>query len=71
MAAGDETATAPRPFPWDMAMAVGLGRLRLDPSVFWALTMREFAAVTGLLGHGGGYLTRPILAGLMQRFPDG
>ncbi|WP_159952870.1 phage tail assembly chaperone [Rhizobium sp. 18065] len=71
MAAGDETATAPRPFPWDMAMAVGLGRLRLEPSVFWALTMREFAAVAGLIGHGGSHLTRPVLAGLMQRFPDG
>ncbi|UJW76553.1 phage tail assembly chaperone [Rhizobium sp. SL42] len=70
MAAGDETTGAPRPFPWDMAMAVGLGRLRLEPSVFWALTMREFAAAAGLIGEGGGALTRPVLAGLMQRFPD-
>ncbi|WP_230173294.1 phage tail assembly chaperone [Rhizobium sp. CECT 9324] len=60
-----------RPFPWDMAMAVGLGRLRLDPRVFWGLSLREFAAVAGLIGQGGGALTRPALAGLMQRFPDG
>ncbi len=70
MAAGDETAAVLRPFPWDMAMAVGLGRLRLDPRVFWALSVREFAAVAGLIGEGSGSLTRPVLAGLMQRFPD-
>lgn len=51
-------------------MAVGLGRLRLEPTQFWALTVREFAAVAGLIGEGAGALTRPVLAGLMQRFPD-
>jgi uncharacterized phage protein (TIGR02216 family) len=53
-----------------MVMAVGLGRLRLEPQVFWALTLREFAALAGLRGGASNGPTRSVLAGLMQRFPD-
>jgi len=55
-------------------MAVGLGVLRLDPKVFWAMTVRELeAALRGLFGPEGsdGPPTRGNLADLMMRFPDG
>ena len=32
------------PFPWDAAMASGLGALRLAPGGFWAMTPRELDA---------------------------
>lgn len=53
-------------------MAAGLGRLRLPPSHFWAMTPRELAAA--LLGGLGHAIERPLarsdLARLMDRFPD-
>jgi hypothetical protein len=43
-AAGGDKVQARAPFPWDEAMAFGLGRLRLSPHSFWAMTPRELAA---------------------------
>ena len=41
----------PEPFPWDAAMAAGLGTLRLAPRDFWSMTPRELdAALRGALG---------------------
>jgi uncharacterized phage protein (TIGR02216 family) len=37
-----------RPFPWDEAMALGLGVLRWPPDAFWRATPAElFAALRG------------------------
>ena len=63
----------PRPFPWEAVMAIGLGVLRLDPEVFWAMTLREFDAA--LAGASGRFSAEPSfdrarLIALMQRFPD-
>lgn len=59
------------PFPWDRAIAIGMGLLRLSPSAFWAMTPLEFALAAGL-GRGGGrdLPDRRALAALMAAFPD-
>jgi len=53
-------------------MAAGLGRLRLRPADFWAMTPRELAAA--LQGLGGRPDRNPIrrrdLTRLMDRYPD-
>ncbi|MEJ2124610.1 MAG: phage tail assembly chaperone [Alphaproteobacteria bacterium] len=66
---------AARPFPWDDAMAAGLGLLCLPPAQFWAMTPRELSvALGGALGVSVGGLTQAPgqteLSALMQRFPD-
>ncbi|WMT91166.1 rcc01693 family protein [Pelagibacterium sp. H642] len=60
-------------FPWDAAMAVGLGVLKLSPRQFWAMTPRELAAAhAGLTGRGAGApLDRGALERLMALHPDG
>jgi uncharacterized phage protein (TIGR02216 family) len=60
------------PFPWEQALAIGLGVLRLSPEEFWRMTPREFsAALRGLYGETIQPLAREKLDQLMQRFPDG
>ncbi len=62
-----------RPFPWDEAMAAGLGLLRLEPRAFWAMTPKELdAALRVLIGPrmDPAPLDRGDLAHLMQMFPD-
>ncbi len=54
-------------------MAAGLGTLRLAPSVFWAMTPREFeAALRGAFGIAAqpAPMSRGELAVLMAAFPD-
>lgn len=52
-------------------MAFGLGRLRLAPSHFWAMTPRELAAAAGMgLAGAGERLSRAAFDGLVARFPD-
>lgn len=60
-------------FPWGEAMAFGLGRLRLAPDAFWAMTPRELAAAhKGLCGRAhSGAPDRAGLDALMRSFPDG
>jgi uncharacterized phage protein (TIGR02216 family) len=58
------------PFPWDAVMHAGLCLLRLAPKDFWALTPREFFAMTGGLRPGGNAMDRGVLDALMTRFPD-
>jgi uncharacterized phage protein (TIGR02216 family) len=61
-------------FPWDEVIAAGLGRLRLRPADFWAMTPRELSLA--LKGAGGlpigapGGFARSDLDALMQKFPD-
>ncbi|WP_421779126.1 phage tail assembly chaperone [Hoeflea sp.] len=47
----------------------GLGRLRLPPETFWALSLPELVALTGG-GSNSGHATRSDLQQLMARFPD-
>jgi uncharacterized phage protein (TIGR02216 family) len=59
------------PFPWDAAMQVGFGVLRLSPDAFWRMTPRELsAAITVLRGESVEAIGRARLTELMQRFPD-
>ncbi|GGD12495.1 hypothetical protein GCM10011335_14210 [Aureimonas glaciei] len=58
-------------FPWDAAMSVGLGLLRLRPRDFWRMTPRELAqALAPRTPSPLAVITRPGLADLMRRFPD-
>jgi uncharacterized phage protein (TIGR02216 family) len=60
-------------FPWDEAIACGLGCLRLSPADFWAMTPRELAlALRGAAGlpASAAPLHRADLDRLMHRFPD-
>lgn len=53
-------------------MAFGLGRMRLSPRDFWAMTPRELAAAAeGVFGLRAEPLARGGLEALMARFPDG
>lgn len=58
--------------PWDSVIAFGLGRMRLPPDQFWALSLREFRA---LLPTGAAELSAPFarvtLEDLVKRYPDG
>lgn len=54
-------------------MRIGLGVLRLPPSILWSMTPREFAAaLEGALGPAPGHdtMNRTTLAHLMNLFPD-
>ena len=59
-----------KPFPWDEVMAFGLGRLRLAPQAFWAMTPRELAAAMSAFALPISAPERSALAELMHRFPD-
>jgi uncharacterized phage protein (TIGR02216 family) len=52
-----------------MALGFGLGRLRLAPQTFWAMTPRELLELSGPLPPSAA-TDRPALAALMQRWPD-
>ena len=52
-------------------MAFGLGRLRLAPDLFWAMTPRELAsAMAAVLPQRETVPARTTLKALMARFPD-
>jgi uncharacterized phage protein (TIGR02216 family) len=51
---------------------LGLGRLRLPPRVFWAMSLVEWrAAVSRLAPRGTEPLARAELERMMKEFPDG
>jgi uncharacterized phage protein (TIGR02216 family) len=59
------------PFPWDAAMRFGLGRLRLPPDHFWAMTPAELAAAARAFAPPRlPALDRNGLAALLAQFPD-
>ncbi|ALN73963.1 hypothetical protein M673_14645 [Aureimonas sp. AU20] len=73
------SAAAPAPakeagvaaFPWDEAMALCFGTLRLSPKDFWALSPRELAALASPLSRArGGGPSRARLGELLQLYPD-
>jgi len=54
---------------------MGLGKMRIDPPVFWNMSFPEFyAAIEGFVEfHSGGEpppMTRNELEDLMERYPD-
>ncbi len=58
------------PFPWERAIGIGLGVLRLSPQQFWAMTPRELGyAIEAATGRAPP-LDRGALAQLMRRYPD-
>jgi uncharacterized phage protein (TIGR02216 family) len=61
-----------RAFPWNEAMRLGFGVLRLSSREFWGLTPRELAAAfEGVSGRARAVAPgRDVLAGLMAAFPD-
>jgi uncharacterized phage protein (TIGR02216 family) len=59
-----------KPFPWDEAMAFGLGRLRLAPKDFWSMTPRELAAAMSAYCAPAAAPGRLDLEQMMKRFPD-
>jgi uncharacterized phage protein (TIGR02216 family) len=59
-----------QPFPWAGALALGLGRLRLTPDIFWSLTPKELILMAGGNVEASGALTAVALSDLMRRFPD-
>lgn len=64
-------AAADSAFPWQEVMAFGLGRLRLAPDQFWAMTPREIAAaMAAIRPPRANPPERGALAKLMARFPD-
>jgi uncharacterized phage protein (TIGR02216 family) len=53
-------------------MALGLGRLRLRPRDFWALSLCEWRAlVDGHFGPAAPAMTRGDFNALMKAYPDG
>ena len=58
------------PFPWNDAMRLGFGVLKLSSKEFWGLTPRELAAAFGGTSRAGAP-DRGELGRLMERFPDG
>jgi uncharacterized phage protein (TIGR02216 family) len=58
------------PFPWQEAMRLGLGLLRLPPDAFWHMTPRELAAAAGALGSSAHPIDRARLDDLQRQFPD-
>lgn len=53
-------------------MALGLGRLRLAPGDFWALSLCEWRAlVEGHFGPAAPAMARAGLEQLMKEYPDG
>ena len=74
--AGTEGGVFQSIFPWDEAMRVGFGSLKLCSGDFWSMTPREFeAAVYGLYGlygqdPGRSVPERGALATLMSKYPD-
>ena len=59
--------------PWEALIAFGLGRLRLPPDQFWALSFLEFRALLPA-GPAAGLNTtiaRVTLENLVKRYPDG
>jgi uncharacterized phage protein (TIGR02216 family) len=59
-------------FPWDDAMRLGFGVLKLSSRDFWGLTPRELAAAfEALSGPRRAPPDREQLKALMERFPDG
>ena len=58
-------------FPWQRAMQIGLGHLKLTPKAFWSMTLKELAAAaSAFLGPDIPPPQRQTLEELIARYPD-
>lgn len=60
-------------FPWENAMKIGLGVLRLSPLQFWAMTPRELQAAYSAHAQTENLqmpIARTEFETLMKKFPD-
>ncbi len=58
-------------FPWEEAMSLGLGTLRMPPEIFWRMTLPELAAAArAMRPQADAPMERPVLDRLMKKFPD-
>ena len=58
-------------FPWEEAMTLGLGTLRMPPETFWRMTLPELAAAArAVRPQAEARMERSALDGLMRQFPD-
>jgi uncharacterized phage protein (TIGR02216 family) len=58
-------------FPWEEAMTLGLGTLRLAPDIFWRMTLPELAAAARAVKlQTSAPMQRRALDELIQKFPD-
>lgn len=55
---------------WDELQAFGIGRMRMLPDDFWALTPRELMILAGISEFEAGFLDRDGLDRLMRSYPD-
>ncbi|MCJ2071206.1 phage tail assembly chaperone [Methylobacterium sp. J-030] len=62
-------AWSPAAFPWDDALALGLGVLGWRPGDFWSATPREFAAALGRRARPEA-LSRGAFEDLLAAYPD-
>jgi uncharacterized phage protein (TIGR02216 family) len=62
-----------KPFPWEAAMQLGFGVLKLSSREFWGLTPRELAAAfEAVSGRERGQApVRDRLDEMMRQYPDG
>lgn len=59
-------------FPWEEAMSLGLGTLRMPPEIFWRMTLPELAAAARAMRPDvQKAMGRGELAEMMIRYPDG
>lgn len=59
-------------FPWNDAMTLGLGTLRIAPEIFWRMTLPELAAAAhAVRPERQTTMRRNELRVLMERYPDG
>ncbi|WP_293343872.1 rcc01693 family protein [Parvibaculum sp.] len=59
-------------FPWEEAMSLGLGTLRMPPEIFWRMTLPELAAAARAMRPDvRKAMGREEFDGLMIRYPDG
>jgi uncharacterized phage protein (TIGR02216 family) len=59
-------------FPWEEAMSLGLGTLRMPPEIFWRMTLPELAAAARAMRPDvQKAMGREEFDGLMIRYPDG
>ena len=58
-------------FPWENAMTIGMGLLRLPPETFWRMTLPELSAAACVIGRENrSKIDRHQFEDLMTRFPD-
>ncbi|NEU14066.1 phage tail assembly chaperone [Methylobacterium sp. BTF04] len=69
-ATGGTAPDAPSAFPWDDALALGLGTLRWRPRDFWAATPRELIAAAGPSTRRSPAAGRADLDRLIAAYPD-